>query len=112
MEDVLYALVATLARNPNATLLDASRLFSNRNYRSKALVRLTNIITTLEFWAEYDLLSDTAQREMVTPVLRRLRQFYRSPSLRNIFCQIGGRDSTRNADRLIVANNLAGSSIA
>ncbi len=94
MEDAVFALTATLCRLPQASLLDAPRLFGDPGFRRRATTTLDDP-AALEFWADYEILSDAGRRELARPVLYRLRSFYRSPAVRNIVCQTSGVDFVR-----------------
>ncbi len=89
MEDAVYALTATLCRLPEATLLDAPRLLTDRSFRSRATAALDDPVA-LEFWGDFEQLSATGQRELARPVLYRLRRLYRASPIRNIVCQTEG----------------------
>ncbi len=111
MEDAVFALVSTLCALPDATLLDAPRLFAEAIFRRQAVARLDDPVAR-QFWADYELLSEAGQRELVRPILYRLRAFYRPPAVRNIVCQTRGVDFGDLMERGgIVLVSLAGSSI-
>ncbi|TAK36763.1 MAG: DUF87 domain-containing protein [Chloroflexota bacterium] len=103
MEDAVFAATATLCRMPGATLLDVALLFQDRVFRRRVLSQLGNgdhsDQASLEFWANYDALSESAQREIVRPILYRLRAFYRSRAVRNMVCQTRGVDFSEIMDR-------------
>ena len=109
MADTVFALTATLCSIPNATLLDAPRLFNDAAYRRQAIGILTDPVA-LEFWADFETLSKGAQRELVRPVLYRLRAFYRSAAVRNIVCRTDGIDFTDLLDKVVLVG-LSGAEV-
>jgi hypothetical protein len=69
-------------------------------------------LVALQFWADFEELSDAARRELIRPILYRLRAFYRSPALRNMVCQSRGVDFTAIRQlRQIALVGLAGPAI-
>jgi hypothetical protein len=111
MEDAVYALTATLCHMPGATLLDLPRLLNDAVFRRRAL-GMVNDPAALEFWSDFETLSDAGKRELARPVLYRLRALYRSPAARNIVCQASGLDFAELMDRgSIVLISLAGAAI-
>lgn len=109
MADTVFALTATLCSMPNATLLDAARLFNDAAYRRKAIISLTDPVA-LEFWSDFETLSKGAQRELVRPVLYRLRAFYRSAAVRNIVCRTDGIDFADLLDKIVLVG-LSGAEV-
>ena len=111
MADLMFAVTATLCNMPRATLLDAPRLLSQPAWRQK-LVRDLEDPVAVAFWREFDTLSPSARREMIRPVLYRLRSFYRAPAVRNLVCQPQGLDFLRLMDQgHILLVNLAGQEV-
>ena len=92
MEDLIFAITAALYRLPSATLLDVPRLVADPAFRHRLLRQVDDPVAT-DFWREFEALSESARREMVRPVLYRLRAFYRAPAVRRIVCQPRGLDS-------------------
>lgn len=111
MEDAVYALTATLCHMPNATLLDLPRLLNDAAFRRRSISAVDDP-AALEFWSDFETLSEPGRRELARPILYRLRSLYRSPAVRNIVCQTGGLDFGEILDRGgIVLISLAGESI-
>lgn len=111
MADAVFALAATLCSMRGATLLDAPGVFHDAAIRRRAQAQLTDQIAR-EFWADYERLSASAQRELARPVLYRLRSFYRSAPVRRIVCQPTGLDFGRILDEgKILLVSLAGRNI-
>lgn len=97
MEDACFSATATLCQIPGSTLLDFSRLFVDSSFRRKAVARLSDP-AVLEFWEDFEALSEGARREVARPILYRLRGFYRSRAVRNIVCQSSGVDFSEITD--------------
>lgn len=91
MEDAVYAMTATLCRRSDATLLDVPRLFHEASFRRQAVSALDDPVAAA-FWADYEALSEASQREVVRPILYRLRAFTRARAVRNLVCQTRGLD--------------------
>lgn len=87
MENALTATIATLIETPGTTLMDINRLFTDEQFRYKAISRVKDP-GTLEFWySEFDRISEKERRDMLRPILNRIRRFYGLPTIRNITCQ-------------------------
>jgi hypothetical protein len=108
MADLVYAVTATLCRFPGATLFDAPQLLTEPGFRRSVLRHLDDPVA-LDFWQEFEGLSDSARRETIRPALHRLRSLYRSPAVRNIVCQPQGLNFLDVIDRgQILVVSLAG----
>jgi hypothetical protein len=91
MEDAVFAVTATLCAVPSSTVLDVARLLGEPAFRRPAL-RHVDDPAALQFWADFETLSEGARRELTRPILYRLRKFYRAPAMRNILGQTSGLD--------------------
>ncbi len=85
MSDTMHMIVLTLAADPEANLLDVQRLLDDGAYRQR-LIEMADDFTVTAFWDRYDAMSESKQRELTRPVLRRLNTFYRNKALRAIVC--------------------------
>jgi hypothetical protein len=111
MEDAVFAVTATLCSVPNATVLDVARLLSEPAFR-RQILRSVDDPASLQFWADYETLSEGARRELTRPILYRLRSFYRAPAMRNIVGQSSGLDLTELLEeRRVLLVSLAGRAI-
>jgi hypothetical protein len=111
MEDAIFAITVTLCSRPDSTLMDIPRLLTRPAYRYQALRYLDDPVA-LDFWRDYEALSDYGKRELSRPILHRIRHFLRSPAIRNMLCRTDGLDETRNTnDGLILLASLAGTEI-
>jgi len=87
MEDALYSSLLALAEFPNSTIRDIPRLFLEPEYREQVLAKSTDDVA-LEFWEQdFGRMSENNQREVVRPILHRIRVFYRNPVIKAIVTQ-------------------------
>jgi hypothetical protein avisC_04786 len=83
VEQVLSAALVTLARTPEATLVDLPLLLTNAAYRQRLIAASgADPLGTGQFWAAYEALSEAQRQQWVGPVLTRLQPFLIRPHLR------------------------------
>ena len=83
VEQVLSAALVTLARTPEATLVDLPLLLTNTAYRQRLIAASgADPLGTGQFWAAYEALSEAQRQQWVGPVLTRLQPFLIRPHLR------------------------------
>ena len=83
VEQVLSAALVTLARTPEATLVDLPLLLTNAVYRQRLIAASgADPLGTGQFWAAYEALSEAQRQQWVGPVLTRLQPFLIRPHLR------------------------------
>ena len=83
VEQVLAAALVTLARTPEATLVDLPLLLTNTAYRQRLIAASgADPLGTGQFWAAYEALSEAQRQQWVGPVLTRLQPFLIRPHLR------------------------------
>lgn len=87
LEHILrYTLLALLDR-PQATLLDISRMLTDKEFRKETL-NYCQDVTVLQFWKqEFGSWSDKQVTESVAPVLNKVGAFTANPIIRNIIGQ-------------------------
>ncbi|MBR3164183.1 type IV secretion system DNA-binding domain-containing protein [Candidatus Saccharibacteria bacterium] len=87
LEHILrYTLLALLDR-PEATLLDISRMLTDKDFRKETL-NYCKDVTVLQFWKqEFGSWSDKQVTESVAPVLNKVGAFTANPIIRNIIGQ-------------------------
>src|SRR4051812_8769710 len=79
LDDVLYALVTTLAYYPHASLWDIYRLIYAPHERRKILSYLPgHEFVTHAFWQRFGALSDAGREQLVSPVLSRINKLIRN----------------------------------
>ena len=83
VEQVLSAALVTLARTPEATLVDLPLVLTNPVYRQRLIAASgADPLGTGQFWAAYEALSEAQRQQWVGPVLTRLQPFLIRPHLR------------------------------
>lgn len=87
LEHILrYTLLALLDR-PSATLLDISRLLTDKDFRKETLEYCKDV-TVLQFWKhEFGQWNDKQVNESIAPVLNKVGAFTANPIIRNIIGQ-------------------------
>ena len=87
LEHILrYTLLALLDR-PEATLLDISRLLTDKDFRKETLDYCTDV-TVLQFWKhEFGQWNEKQVNESIAPVLNKVGAFTANPIIRNIVGQ-------------------------
>lgn len=87
LEHILrYTLLALLDR-PETTLLDISRLLTDKDFRKETLDYCQDV-TVLQFWKhEFGQWSDKQVNESIAPVLNKVGAFTANPIIRNIIGQ-------------------------
>ena len=87
LEHILrYTLLALLDR-PETTLLDISRMLTDKDFRKETLDYCTDV-TVLQFWKhEFGQWNDKQINESIAPVLNKVGAFTANPIIRNIVGQ-------------------------
>ena len=87
LEHILrYTLLALLDR-PETTLLDISRMLTDKDFRKETLDYCTDV-TVLQFWKhEFGQWNDKQINESIAPVLNKVGAFTANPIIRNIIGQ-------------------------
>lgn len=87
LEHILrYTLLALLDR-PSATLLDISRMLTDKDFRKETLDYCTDV-TVLQFWKhEFGQWNEKQVNESIAPVLNKVGAFTANPIIRNIVGQ-------------------------
>ncbi len=83
---IRYTLLALLDR-PETTLLDISRLLTDKDFRKETL-EYCNDVTVLQFWKhEFGQWNEKQVNESIAPVLNKVGAFTANPIIRNIIGQ-------------------------
>ena len=91
LEHILRNSILTLLAYQGSTLLDIPRLLTNKAFRLKVLVKITDP-QLRDFWfQEYDNYSAWMRSSAISPILNKMGQFLSSVPLRNI---VGQRENT------------------
>ena len=91
LEHILRHSILTLLEIPQSTLLDLSRLLTDKEFRKGVLERVTNP-QVRDFWLfEFEKYSVWLRSEAISPILNKIGQFLTSIPIRNI---IGQKENT------------------
>lgn len=107
MANALSSALMTLSFEPQATVRDVVRLFTDEGYRNELLERLDDEVVE-EFWRdEYEAVSASQQQQIREPVVYRMRTFYNTRDLYPILCHPGRIDfGTLMDERKIILVSL------
>ena len=87
LEYILRNTIITLLELPQATLLDALNILSNKNFREKAIQQIQDPVMK-DFWnKEFNQMSDRLRTDAVSPIQNKVGQFVSSKMIRNIIGQ-------------------------
>lgn len=87
LEHILRHSILTLLEYPDSTLLDITRLLTNKDFRQQVLKHVSHQ-QVREFWFfEFDKYSAWLRSEAISPILNKVGQFLTSTPLRNIVGQ-------------------------
>lgn len=93
MEHILRYTILALLDRPNATMLDITRMLTDKKFRKETLGYCQDAVVA-NFWkSEFDSWNDKFATEAVAPVLNKVGAFTANPIIRNI---IGQPKSTFN----------------
>ncbi len=84
LEYILRNTLLTLTQTPQTTMLDVTKILTNKNYRERVVERLQDE-TLKQFWIhEFDTLDPRNRQEAISPILNKVGQFITSPKIRAI----------------------------
>lgn len=87
LEHILRFTLLALLDRPNSTLLDISRLLTDKDFRKETLEYCKDV-TVLQFWKqEFGQWNDKQVNESIAPVLNKVGAFTANPIIRNIVGQ-------------------------
>lgn len=93
LEYILRYTILALLDHPNTTMLDITRMLTDKKFRKEVLATCTDTVV-LQFWnVEFASWNDKFQAEAIAPVLNKVGAFTANPVIRNI---IGQPKSTFN----------------
>lgn len=98
LEYILRYTILALLDHPNTTMLDITRMLTDKKFRKEVLATCTDSVV-LNFWnIEFASWNDKFQAEAVAPVLNKVGAFTANPIIRNI---IGQPKSTFNIRQIM-----------
>lgn len=109
LEHFLYHGVATLIARSNSTLIELPRLFTDDDFRERAVLGVIDPITKAFWRDEFDKYDFRFRTEAIAPILNKAGQFAASPNMRLILGQRNPKFDLAYAmnNRQIVIVNLA-----
>lgn len=98
LEYILRNTIFSLLEIPDATLIDALRILSEKSYRDKVVPLITDPVIR-NFWEnEFDKMTDKLRVEAISPIQNKVGQFVSSKMIRNI---IGNPKSTIDLEEIM-----------
>jgi hypothetical protein len=98
LEYILRYTILALLEYPNTTMLDITRLLTDKKFREKVLAAVQDTVV-LQFWrVEFASWNDKFVAEAIAPVLNKVGAFVANPIIRNI---IGQPKSTFNIRQIM-----------
>ncbi len=98
LEYILRYTILALLDHPNTTMLDITRMLTDKKFRKEVLATCTDTVV-LQFWnVEFTSWNDKFQAEAIAPVLNKVGAFTANPIIRNI---IGQPKSTFNIRQIM-----------
>ena len=86
--DILHACLLTLSSRDDTALTYLPLLLTNAGFRRSITGRLKDPLGLGPFWSWYESLSDAEQRQVVAPLMNKLRSFLLRPALRGVLGQV------------------------
>ena len=87
LEYILRYTILALLDNPGSTMLDITRILTDKNFRKRILKNVDDVVV-LNFWqTEFNTWDMRFQTEAVAPVLNKVGAFTANPTIRNIIGQ-------------------------
>ncbi len=98
LEYILRYTILALLDHPNTTMLDITRMLTDKKFRKQVLDTCTDTVV-MQFWnVEFASWNDKFQAEAIAPVLNKVGAFTANPIIRNI---IGQPKSTFNIRQIM-----------
>ena len=95
LEYILRYTILALLDNPGSTMLDITRMLTDKTFRKKILSNVNDMVV-LNFWnTEFNNWDNRFQTEAVAPVLNKVGAFTANPIIRNIIGQPKSRFDIR-----------------
>ena len=109
LEHFLFHGVAALLESPRPTLIDLARIYTDEDFRSRIVSRITDPVIARFWTGEYAGYDKRFQAEAASPILNKVGQLTASPALRNILGQVAPKFDLAHAmdHRGIFIANLA-----
>lgn len=103
LEHILRFTILALVERPNSTMLDITRMLTDKEFRKETLYYVNDTMT-LQFWkSEFASWNEKYATEAVAPVLNKVGAFTANPIIRNI---IGQPKSTFNIREIMDSGKI------
>jgi len=103
LEYILRNTIFSLLEIPGATLIDALRILSEKEYRNRVVPLITDPVIR-NFWDnEFDKMTDKLRVEAISPIQNKIGQFVSSKMIRNI---IGSPKSTIDLEDIMNSGKI------
>jgi hypothetical protein len=89
--DILHASLLTIARQPDASLIQLPLLFSNPMLRHHLTAPVMSDLALGPFWSWYENLHDAERMSVIAPLMNKLRALILDPVIRNVIGQASPR---------------------
>lgn len=93
--DVLHASLLTLARRPDASLVQIPRLLTDPGFRAPRITPVLADVALGPFWAWYQQLKDSERAAIIAPLMNKLRAVLLTPSVRRVLGQVQPKFTVR-----------------
>jgi hypothetical protein len=111
LEYILRNSLFTLSQVPNSTLKDVPLLLTNKLFRQRIEMTISDE-TMKQFWRdEFDKMPDKLQQEAISPILNKVGQFVTSPLIRSVIGHPKSSiklDDVMNEGKILIANMAQG----
>jgi hypothetical protein len=87
LNDILAAVIGTLARSGDFTLCEIALVLTNADFRRSLVGQLDDPVGLESFWGWYEAISDGERQTVIAPVLNKVRAFTMRPRVRAIVGQ-------------------------
>lgn len=103
LEYILRYTLLSLLDNPGTTMLDITRLLTDKSFR-KSILKNVNDPVVLNFWSkEFDKWTDRFMQEAISPVLNKIGAFTANPIIRNV---VGQKQSGFNIRQIMDSGKI------
>ncbi len=87
LEYILRYTILALLDNPGSTMLDITRMLTDKSFRKKILSNVEDLVVKTFWETEFNTWDQRFQTEAVAPVLNKVGAFTANPTIRNIIGQ-------------------------
>ena len=85
--DLLHAGLLTLARQPDASLVQLPLLYSDTRFRRRLTIQVMGDLALAPFWTWYESLKDGERTGVIAPLMNKLRALILNPVIRRVIGQ-------------------------